>query len=64
MNTNTKELNINEMEQVNGGSSLSADQKKMQKTLCGRIAEACMDAGKKAYVFGKIAISWISGLFD
>ena len=65
MNTNTMELNINEMENVNGGDSLfSPDKKKIEKSLGGKILDACVDTGKKAYVYGKLAIRWFSGLFD
>ena len=66
MDTNTMELNLQEMENVNGGTILSAvyDKKALEKSLSSKIVEACIDTGKKAYVFGRIAISWVTGLFD
>ena len=65
MNTKMMELNMNEMEQANGcGPYTSMDRKKVQKTIGGKIIGACMDAGKKAYVVGGLAVSWIKSWFD
>ena len=62
MNTNRMELNINEMEQVNGGCA----SERMTRKNCGSSSvEAAVKAvGNAACMLGRVACNWFTGLFD
>ena len=66
MNTNTMELNINEMEQVNGGRKKRCDTERMNRENCGEssITAAAKAIGSGACILGKFAYNWFTGLFD
>ena len=66
MNTNMKELNINEMEQVNGGSKKRCGTERMNREKCGSSSvEATVKAvGSATCMLGRVAYNWFTGLFD
>ena len=62
MNTNMKELNMGEMEQVNGGCA----SERMTRENCGEssIVSAAKAVGSGACMLGRVAYNWFTGLFD
>ena len=65
--TNMKELNINEMEQVNGGGKgHKPHQRTDHNDNCGNSSvEAAVKAiGNGACMLGRVACNWFTGLFD
>ena len=67
MNTNTMELNMNEMEQVNGGlmpKTSRESQKKVSVWFNNNIAPAVIAAGNATCTLGKFAVNLFTGLFD
>ena len=64
--TNMKELNINEMEQVNGGSKDCGKSQRMNRDNCGNsgIESAAKAVGSAACLLGRVAYNWFTGLFD
>ena len=66
MNTNTMELNINEMEQVNGGLNKRCETERVKRDNVNNPAfDAAVKAvGSAACLAGRVAYNWIAGLFD
>ena len=66
MNTNTMELNMGEMEQVNGGRKNLCASERMTRENCGSSSvEATVKAvGSAACMLGRVAYNWFTGLFD
>ena len=65
--TNMKELNINEMEQINGGSiryKHTQDYTPLGKWFSNDFKPAAKNFGTIVRVLGKSAYNWFTGLFD
>ncbi len=62
MNTNTMELNTNEMELVNGGC-LKSDSQRMNRDKLTDKSDV-NNFGTIVRILGKTACDWITGLFD
>ncbi len=68
MNTNTMELNMNEMEQINGGIRPKSNNRNVQqianKWLTNTVAPTAIAVGNGACLIGKVVCNWVAGLFD
>ena len=72
MNTNTMELNMNEMEQINGGGRLggrsagreTSFSKKVSDWVDSTVIPAAVTFGKAVGTVSKAAYNWFTGLFD
>ena len=68
MNTNTMELNLKEMEKVNGGIRPKSNNRNVQQIakdwLTNTVAPAAKAVGNGACILGKVAYNWFTGLFD
>ena len=68
MNTNTMELNLNEMENVNGGNRPKSHNRKVQQIakdwLTNTVAPNAKAIGSGACVLAKVAYNWFTGLFS
>ena len=69
MNTNTMELNLNELATVNGGTGGTKDPnpkvaKSVKNWICNTVAPATVNFGKAVGTLGKAACNWFTGLFS
>ena len=68
MNTNTKELNLNEMEQVNGGRKKNPYKRETGEIIINwfsnTVAPNAKAVGNAVSFYGKAAINWVTGLFS
>ena len=72
MNTNMMELDMKEMEQVNGGGGIkysnpksnSGFSKETTNWFNGTVIPAVENFGKAVGTVGKAAYNWVTGLFD
>ena len=64
MNTNTNEMNMNEMEQVNGGVKHHHYQNTMKKWSSNDVVSYAKAISNGACILGKVAYNWFTGLFD
>ena len=67
MDNNTMELNINEMEQVNGGDDCNKSQRVHRDPSTGSANKSTVNDAEilvRAITVGKAACDWITGLFD